>query len=97
MTTPESKYNLETISVTELENKLDSIIESLGKDTTLKVITKMLWKTQDKLIEMEETKAPVEKLAVLDTEITKLEHIISSLVDECNSSFCVNPYCSCRN
>lgn len=92
------KYDLEKMCVVDVENQIDSIVASLGKDAILKELTNMLWKKQDELIAMEEAKEPVEKLATIDTQINKLEQLISRLVeaDKC-PPFCHNPYCECRN
>jgi hypothetical protein len=99
MATTTSKYDLEKMSVEDVEKQIANILAALGEDATLKALTAMLWKKQDELTAMEEAKEPVEKLAILDTEIHKWEELIRNIVAErapC-PPWCHNPYCDCRN
>lgn len=98
MATAVSKYDVEKMSVEDVEKEITNILAALGEEATLKALTAMLWKKQDELIAMEEAKEPVEKLAALDTQILKWEELIRNIVAEKECPpWCHNPYCDCRN
>jgi hypothetical protein len=98
MATTTPKYDLEKMDVADVEKDITNILAALGEEATLKALTTMLWKRQDELTAMEEAKESVEKLAILDTEIHKLEELIRNIVAEHECPpWCHNPYCDCRN